>query len=285
VSDDDSQTPKKPSAVLRLLQRRSIIRLARILTRMRIQSLAVMAVAGQKLSKWWQTLGSFFSLCWQHLAMPDRTMANVISIVLTAVGVLVVFTKYSVPEVNMTFYGANPFTWKREIIESAMTWIFTAVTLVGLAIQGWAEIFELPTRSHTRPFYLLFTLSSIFMSVLLTLVLTAAGHTIAKRSWLPRVLVWYSGSYNWVDFMLTHKGMSADELTELGKIPKAQQSEYQRNWEQAGGPLNGFRQAERNVTLMEDLLDITPTPGLSLQLRIPGHGDQRFRSIVITIPG
>ena len=65
----------------------------------------------------------------------DKTSLNLISIVLGGVGLFVVLTKFSVPELHATFLGSNPFAAKRDTIESVMTWLFTGLTLLGLLVQ------------------------------------------------------------------------------------------------------------------------------------------------------
>ena len=63
----------------------------------------------------------------------DKTSLNIVSIVLGGVGLFVVLTKFSVPELHATFLDSNPFVVKRDVIESFMTWLFTGLTLFGLA--------------------------------------------------------------------------------------------------------------------------------------------------------
>lgn len=81
----------------------------------------------------------------------DKTSLNLISIVLGGVGLFVVLTKFSVPELHATFLRSNPFAVKRDIIESVMTWLFTGLTLLGLLVQVGVAIWSnrIGERVHT----------------------------------------------------------------------------------------------------------------------------------------
>jgi hypothetical protein len=58
----------------------------------------------------------------------DRTILNLLSLIIGGSGIFVVLTKFNVPELNMSFLGENPFAIKRDAIDNVMTWIFTKVS-------------------------------------------------------------------------------------------------------------------------------------------------------------
>src|ERR1700682_4558547 len=93
----------------------------------------------------------------------DRTLINLVSILVGSAGLFTVLTGFNVPELNMSFFGANPYAVKRDAIESTMKWIFAVVALFGLVLQLWAEIWgvNLPDRSHNSKYYINFCVGSL----------------------------------------------------------------------------------------------------------------------------
>jgi len=90
------------------------------------------------------------------MKLMDRTILNILSVLLGGAGLLVVLTKFNVPELNMTFWDQNPFAIKRDVVDSVMTWIFTGLTIFGLVIQLISEILgdRLPTRQYSAMGYI-----------------------------------------------------------------------------------------------------------------------------------
>src|SRR5665213_45871 len=117
----------------------------------------------------------------------DRTTLNIVSIVAGGAGLFVVLTKVNVPELNMTFLGANPFAIKRDAIEGVMTWIFTLLTLAGAVLQLAGEIWRKRFHSGTRSsrFYAVVTVGAVLITTLVVLSLTFLGNRFARRSWQP----------------------------------------------------------------------------------------------------
>ena len=72
---------------------------------------------------------------------------NLLSFIIGGGGLFVVLTKFNVPELNMMFFGENPFAIKRDTIDTVMTWIFTVMTLIGILLQIYSEILGRPCRS------------------------------------------------------------------------------------------------------------------------------------------
>src|SRR6266513_6422730 len=99
----------------------------------------------------------------------DRIILDLISIVLGGIGLLVVLTKFNVPELNATFIGSNPFAVKRDIINSTMTWLFTALTLLGLLVQVGVAIWgnNIEQRVHTPRFYAVFVVGVLIAGAVL----------------------------------------------------------------------------------------------------------------------
>lgn len=144
----------------------------------------------------------------------DKTSLNLISIVLGGVGLFVVLTKFSVPELQATFLGSNPFAVKRDVIESVMTGLFTGLTLLGLLIQVGVAIWSnhIEERIHTTWFYIVLFVAVLAVGVALVPLLTAVGNRVARRSWLPQVVENQKEVYKAASFVIEHDGWREDQL-------------------------------------------------------------------------
>ncbi len=151
----------------------------------------------------------------------DKTILDLISIVLGGIGLLVVLTKFNVPELNATFVGWNPFAVKRDIINSTMTWLFTALTLLGLLLQVGVAIWgnHIEQRVHTPRFYILFFVVVLAAGVVLAYLLTAAGNHLARRSWLPRIVESQKELYKAATFIIEHGGWREHQLAVKATLP------------------------------------------------------------------
>lgn len=84
----------------------------------------------------------------------DKIILSVLAIVLSGAGLFVALTKFNVPELNMAFFGENPFAIKRDEIETVMTWPFALLAMLGLLLQAVVAMFDLQLqdRAHTTGF-------------------------------------------------------------------------------------------------------------------------------------
>jgi hypothetical protein len=188
----------------------------------------------------------------------DRTILNLLSLIIGGSGVFVVLTKFNVPELNMSFFGENPFSIKRDAIDNVMTWIFTGLALVGLLLQIFGEIWSdrFPGRQYTIRFYAWFSLASLLAVVAVVFVLTAIGNRIAKRTWLPVIVSKMTEAYTQSRFIVEHDGWRADQLNVKDTL--ADPTSYLRA---------NFETAENRVAQIEKLLDL-PYDGDELKLRV-----------------
>jgi len=120
----------------------------------------------------------------------DRVLINLITILISGSGLLVVITKFNVPELNLNYLGQNPFVIKQDVIGNTMTWIFTSLASLGFIIQVLKEIFgeRIQERLHTIKFYSLFFVFGMIIMIFVISGLTRAGNFIAKKIWLPKVV-------------------------------------------------------------------------------------------------
>jgi hypothetical protein len=188
----------------------------------------------------------------------DRTILNLLSLIIGGSGIFVVLTKFNVPELNKSFWDENPFAIKRDAIDNVMTWIFTCLALVGLLLQIIGEIFSdrFPERQYTIRFYAWFSFASLLALVAVVFFLTAIGNRIAKRTWMPLIVAKMTDAYNQTRFIIEHDGWRADQMNVKDTL--ADPTPYRRA---------NFETAESRIAQIEKLLDL-PSDGDDLKLRL-----------------
>jgi hypothetical protein len=188
----------------------------------------------------------------------DRTIMNLLSFIIGGGGLFVVLTKFNVPELNMMFFGENPFAIKRDTIDTVMTWMFTVVTLIGILLQIYSEILGegLPSRQHSSRFYAYFSLGSLVAIAVVILILTGIGERIAKRIWLPEIVAKMTDSYRSAQFIIEHDGWREDQLSVKESTPNP--TMYREA---------NFQTAKERITQIEKLLDL-PADNRELEVRL-----------------
>jgi hypothetical protein len=188
----------------------------------------------------------------------DKTFLNLISIVLGGVGLFVVLTKFSVPELHATFLGSNPFAVKRDIIESVMTWVFTGLTLLGLLVQVGVAIWgnDLAERVHTTRFYVVLFVVMLALGVALVPLLTSVGNRLARRSWFPQAVQSQKEVYKAASFVIEHDGWRKDQLAVKGTLPDPEPYRTAN-----------LETATRQIEQMEKLLEV-PSRSTGLRTRL-----------------
>jgi hypothetical protein len=188
----------------------------------------------------------------------DRTVLNILSVMLGGAGLFVVLTKFNVPEVNMTFWDQNPFLVKRDAIEGVMTWIFTGLTLFGLLIQLVGEIFgdRLETRRYGSTFYVWIALATLILVLAVVWLLTKAGNRLAKRTWMPAIITMMTDAYTSARFIVDHDGWREDQFPTKDTLPD---KETHRR--------TNFQTANERFSTIEKLLDLPPIKEKDLKSR------------------
>jgi hypothetical protein len=101
----------------------------------------------------------------------DRTLISLVALVVATGGALTVFARVSIPNINSTYFGRNPFAEKRDTVNGLLNVLFTSVAVFGVALQAVALILPLPERNHLWPTYLVATITaSAFTAVALSLL-------------------------------------------------------------------------------------------------------------------
>lgn len=142
----------------------------------------------------------------------DRTLINLLSVLVGGAGLFTVMTGFNVPELHMSYFGQNPFAVKRDVIENVMNWTFAFVALAGLGLQVWAEIWgaNLPDRSHDAKYYLTFSIVGLVVVGFLVWALTAVANRVARRQWEPTVIGLQREVFERAKFVSEHDGWTPE---------------------------------------------------------------------------
>ena len=185
----------------------------------------------------------------------DKTLINLLSILIGGAGLFAVLTKFSVPDLNMTFLGENPFAVKRDSIDKVMTWMFMGLALAGVLIQVLRLIFDdrLAERLHGPWFYALAAVAGVFAVAALVIGLAFTGNKIAKAFWLPKIIESQRELFQSSAFIVEHDGWREDQIPVRQDL---QNKEFyrQKNYETVN---NRLGQIERLLDLPNSSGDLT----------------------------
>lgn len=180
----------------------------------------------------------------------DRTLINLTSMLVGGAGLFTVLTGFNVPELNMSFWDANPYAIKRDAIENTMEWLFTFVASVGLFLQLWKEIWgaSLPDRSHDSNYYIKFVLLGFVLVGLMVWTLTGVGNWIARWQWQPTVVQLQTELFEQAKFVAAHEGWDRDHWKTKEAIIAAGNAESYK--------ANDIKAADKNLKQVEKLLEV-----------------------------
>lgn len=178
--------------------------------------------------------------------MIDRVIVNLISILIAGGGIFSVLTKFYVPEMDMAFFGSNPFAIKANIIDDVITKIFVVLGCMGVLLQIYAIIFEerYSARLHSKCFYILFSLVGFIILLFIIIGLKNLGACVAREMWLPKIVENQREVYKSTAYVIDHDGWSADQTKDKDMTEKIKR--------------NNLEQAEEHINQIEKLLDIKP---------------------------
>ena len=143
----------------------------------------------------------------------DKTLLDLISLLIAGAGLFAVLTKFNVPQLRATYFNENPYALKRDEIDRVMTWLFTGMAGIGIVVQflKLAIFYDLPERSYGAATYsLLFGLGILVMAVAIVAV-SKIGYWIAKRRWFPKTVESQEPLYQTAKFILEHDGWREDQ--------------------------------------------------------------------------
>jgi hypothetical protein len=96
--------------------------------------------------------------------MLDKTLVDIISMTIGAIGLIGAITKYDFPKARRTVYSENIFRFKEDLLNNYIIWSFTLYAAIGLLFQLiYNDIFadEIPDRLYSKGFYWIALLFSI----------------------------------------------------------------------------------------------------------------------------
>ena len=182
----------------------------------------------------------------------DQVLINLAAILIGGAGIFTAFTKFNLPEVNMSFFGENSFAIKRDIIEDATVWVFSLLALFGLLFQVLREIHAatIPERLYKAyQYYLFFIAGVLIICVILVPILTGIGQIIAKYQWFPKIIQSQREAFHQASFIIGHDGGRKDQL-ELKEKLDNQQKYVDIN----------YQEADEYILQIEKLLEIENSP-------------------------
>ena len=149
----------------------------------------------------------------------DTTILNLISVLISATGIFGAFTSFSAPEINKSYFGANPFKVKADIIGTTYTWLFAILAVIGLFIQVARDIFfyDFPARSHSTSHYICFLCFGLAAMAALAWALVMVGRIVTKRFWLPKMIESQRESYQAAHFIYTNDGWAEKNIDKQNK--------------------------------------------------------------------
>ncbi len=179
-------------------------------------------------------------------------MVNLVSILVGGAGLLTVLTGFNVPQLNMSFFGENPYAVKRDVIETTMKWVFAIVALIGLVLQLWAEIWgaHLPERSHHMKHYINFGVGGLVAVGVMVWVLSGFGNWIARLQWQPAVVSLQREPFDRAKFVVEHDGWTPGHWENQEAITRSGDSDRYKG--------DNMKAAGEHISQIEDLLDVNP---------------------------
>ena len=121
----------------------------------------------------------------------DQVFLEILSVVISGVGIFNFMAKYDVINTRRNFYGKqNPFKEKAHIIEEFLNRIFAFITIVGFLVLILKLIYEdmIPKRIYSDQSYWVIFIISIFVTYCCTKILISIGKKSAKKKWKPYVI-------------------------------------------------------------------------------------------------
>ena len=143
----------------------------------------------------------------------DKTLLDLISLLIAGAGLFAVLTKFNVPQLRATYFDENPYALKRDEIDRVMTWLFTGMAAIGIVVQllKLGIFYDLPEQTYGAATYSLVFGLGIFLMAVALIALTKIGFWIAKRRWFPRTVENQEQMYRSAKFILEHDGWREDQ--------------------------------------------------------------------------
>ncbi|MDO9099781.1 MAG: hypothetical protein Q7V53_03420 [Caldisericota bacterium] len=151
----------------------------------------------------------------------DRTIINIVSLVIGGAGIFAALTDYNVPDLLDDYWGRNPFTTKADHIRRRNSVLFATLAVVAIALQALAEVLgdALPDRSYGTSTYGVLLVGALLLTWLLVFMLAKLGRLLARREWLPEVIDSQRKSFEAAIEVILNDGWRHDQLAVKGPRP------------------------------------------------------------------
>ena len=177
----------------------------------------------------------------------DKTTFDLITIIIAVIGVFMALKKYSPPELNMTFYGENLFSIKKDIIEKRRKWVFALFVVMGLSIQIIEKIFfpRLQEHIHTNNYYIFSFILILLIMLFFAFLLDKLAKSIAKKKWLPELVEKLREAYKQTSEIIENRGLERKQLDLTNKEQDLIEIIH-----------NNYKRVDERLERIEKLLDI-----------------------------
>jgi hypothetical protein len=180
----------------------------------------------------------------------DKTILSLVTILIAGTGVIGSLITYDPPELNATYWGFNPFAYKKTEIDKVIRRAFVYLALVGLAVQAYPLfVTGLPDQKYTLVFYLVFF-------VIGAVVMAGVGFGIrklcmaqARKSWFPELRDRMKEAYESSLFIIENDGCCPDQLQVKAQLTN--QEMYRKA---------NFKSADSTIALLRNVCDIADVP-------------------------
>jgi hypothetical protein len=181
----------------------------------------------------------------------DKTVLNLVAILITGTGVIGSLVAYEPPEVNATYWDLNPFAYKKSEIDKVSRRAFAFLALLGLAVQAYPFfIVGLPEQHHTTAFYLLFFAVGAVLMAGIGFGMRKLCMAWARKSWFPKLRDQMRETYESTLFIIENDGWRPDQVQIKDQLNNP---EMYRN--------ANFESVDSRIATLQKVFDIPDVPG------------------------
>lgn len=179
----------------------------------------------------------------------DKTLLDLISLLLSATGIFSVLAKFYVPQLNKMYVGSNPHVTKRDEIDSVTAILFIILAVTGVVVQAVSIVKSdsLP-RLYSEKVYFYSFCSGLIVVILIAYCIKCLGRLIARPLWIAKVSALYSTEVGYLNFMVGNENIFAQDYAASRRIDK-QNYEFHRQANVANACLT--------ISDLEDIFEIT----------------------------
>ena len=149
----------------------------------------------------------------------DKTILSLVTILIAGTGVIGSLITYNPPELNATYFGFNPFGYKRTQIDKVVRRAFVYLAFIGLGVQAYPLfVTGLPDQKYTLVFYLVFFAVGTLVMAGLAFGIRELCLAQARKSWFPELRERMKETYESSMFIIENDGWRPDQLQMKGQL-------------------------------------------------------------------